>query len=160
MNEFGRRKPTRPTSEYFVVNSYFGESPNSQSNQNLKEIAPNSWRKRPLVPSHKLEAGEKIMLTAKVVVKKKADYVMVEIPIPASCSYASKNSGSYLEAHREYARNKVSIFCEILKAGTYEFKVELLPRYSGSYTLNPATAEQMYFPVFYGNERMKRVGVE
>ncbi len=130
-------------SEHFVVSSYFGESPSSQSNQNLK-----------------LEAGEKITLTAKVVVKKTADYVMVEIPIPASCSYVSKNKGSYLEAHREYARNKVSIFCETLKAGTYEFKVELLPRYSGSYTLNPATAEQMYFPVFYGNEELKRVGVE
>jgi TonB-dependent SusC/RagA subfamily outer membrane receptor len=130
-------------SEYFVVNSYFGSSPSSQSNQNLK-----------------LEAGEKITLTAKVVVKKKADYVMVEIPIPASCSYASKKKGSYLEAHREYARNKVSIFCETLKAGIYQFKVELLPRYSGSYTLNPATAEQMYFPVFYGNEKLKRVSVE
>jgi hypothetical protein len=32
-----------------------------------------------------------------------------------------------------------------------------MPRYSGKYTLNPAKAEQMYFPVFYGREGMKKV---
>jgi hypothetical protein len=30
---------------------------------------------------------------------------------------------------------------------------------SGLYTLNPAKAEMMYFPVFYGREGMKKVAI-
>jgi len=33
----------------------------------------------------------------------------------------------------------------------------LLPRFTGSYSLNPARAEMMYFPVFNGNSGVKRV---
>jgi hypothetical protein len=33
----------------------------------------------------------------------------------------------------------------------------LLPRYTGVYTLNPAKAEMMYFPVFAGREAIKKV---
>lgn len=106
-----------------------------------------------------LTGGEKAVLTAKVRVKKATNYVMIEVPIPAGCSYASKNKGSYREVHREYFREKVSIFCQKLPEGVYEFKIELLPKYSGTYTLNPAKAEQMYFPVFYGRNGLKKVEV-
>ena len=60
----------------------------------------------------------------------------------------------------DYFKNKVSIFCSSLKKGDYTFTVSLLPRYTGSYHLNPAKAELMYFPVLYGREGMKRVKVE
>ncbi|MFV0468417.1 MAG: hypothetical protein ACK5MK_05760 [Dysgonomonas sp.] len=42
-----------------------------------------------------------------------------------------------------------------LSKGQHVFDVELLPRYTGRYTLNPAKAELMYFPTFYGNEEIK-----
>jgi len=106
-----------------------------------------------------LEAGEKEKLIAKVEVSKDAEYVLVEIPIPAGCSYADKKSHYFNEVHREYFRNKVSIFCRSLKAGTYEFEVDILPRYKGKYTLNPAKAELMYFPVFVGHEGVKKVEI-
>ncbi|WP_413671153.1 hypothetical protein ACEN9X_22785 [Mucilaginibacter sp. Mucisp86] len=61
------------------------------------------------------------------------------------------------EVHREYFKKKVSIFCRSLKQGKYTFNVNLIPRYNGKYTLNPAKAEMMYFPVFYGREGMKRI---
>jgi hypothetical protein len=34
-----------------------------------------------------------------------------------------------------------------------------MPRYGGKYNLNPAKAEMMYFPVFYGREGMKDIVV-
>ena len=109
----------------------------------------------------KLKAGVPVLMKIHVTVKGDADYVMIEVPIPAACSYKNK-SQSYLdnEVHREYFKNKVSIFCSSLKKGDYTFTVSLLPRYTGSYHLNPAKAELMYFPVLYGREGMKRVKVE
>jgi len=35
-----------------------------------------------------------------------------------------------------------------------------MPRYSGVYHLNPGKAEMMYFPVFYGREKMKEVEIK
>ena len=46
-----------------------------------------------------------------------------------------------------------------LKQGKYTFNIDLMLRYSGSYVLNPAKAEMMYFPVFYGREGMKKIGI-
>lgn len=100
-------------------------------------------------------------MVVRVDVKADADYVMIEVPIPAGCSYANKEqSFANNEVHREYFRNKVSIFCSSLVKGKYEFKVELLPRYAGVYTLNPSKAEMMYFPVFNGREEIRRVTVQ
>jgi uncharacterized protein YfaS (alpha-2-macroglobulin family) len=85
---------------------------------------------------------------------------MVEIPIPAGCSYENKPQSYWgVETHREYFKHKTSIFCTKLKQGKYTFSIQLMPRYSGVYNLNPAKAEMMYFPVFYGREGMKKVVV-
>jgi hypothetical protein len=35
-----------------------------------------------------------------------------------------------------------------------------MPRYSGKYTLNPAKAELMYFPMFNANNELKKVTIE
>jgi alpha-2-macroglobulin len=108
-----------------------------------------------------LKAGVPATLIAKVTVVADAAYVMVEIPIPAGCSYQDKSQSYWSnEVHREYFKNKVSIFCESLPAGRYEFRVSLLPRYTGNYTLNPAKAEMMYFPVFVGREAIRRVVIQ
>lgn len=105
-----------------------------------------------------LKAGVPATLTATVTVVADAEYVMIEIPIPAGCSYNNKSQSHWNgEVHREYFKNKVSIFCESLSKGVYEFDVSLLPRYTGNYTLNPAKAEMMYFPVFNGREGLRRV---
>jgi alpha-2-macroglobulin len=108
-----------------------------------------------------MKAGQPVVLKVDVLVKADADYVMIEIPVPAGCSYGEKNQ-QYLnnEVHREYFKNKVSLFCSSLRKGVYTFTVSLVPRYTGSYRLNPAKAEMMYFPVFYGRESMKTVKIE
>jgi len=105
-----------------------------------------------------LTAGHSVTMEVTLDVKADADYVMVEIPIPAGCSYESKEEQwQNNEVHREYFKNKVSIFCNYLNKGKYRFTVSLMPRYTGYYHLNPAKAEMMYFPVFFGREGMKKV---
>ena len=95
-----------------------------------------------------------------------AEYVMIEVPIPAGCSYASKTTNFYRyfnpgrEVYREYFKDRVVIFCENLPIGTYEYGIELLPRYSGSYSLNPAKVELMYFPVIHSNNDERRVRID
>jgi uncharacterized protein YfaS (alpha-2-macroglobulin family) len=113
-----------------------------------------------------LKAGEPVTMTVKLVVKQEgAEFVIIEAPIPASCSYAAKpNVSGYgyrrgHEVHREYFKEKTAIFCESLPAGTYYFDIELLPRYTGRYILNPAKAEMMYQPVVNANNDMKKVEV-
>ncbi|MBV7529543.1 alpha-2-macroglobulin family protein [Chitinophaga sp. sic0106] len=108
-----------------------------------------------------LTAGKKVTLEAIVEVKEDAGFVMIEVPIPAGCSYNGKpQPHSNSEVHREYYYEKVSIFCQYLHKGTYTFTIPLMPRYTGNFQLNPAKAEMMYFPVFHGREAMKRVPIK
>ncbi|MFN3557454.1 MAG: carboxypeptidase-like regulatory domain-containing protein [Bacteroidales bacterium] len=108
----------------------------------------------------RLSAGEVVTLTAQVRVEKDAEYTMIVIPIPAGCSFTSNRPRLRWEVHREYYRNEVVIFCERLPKGEYAFEVELMARYAGNFTLNPARIELMYFPTFNAHEGMKRIVVE
>ncbi|TDO22994.1 alpha-2-macroglobulin family protein [Pedobacter duraquae] len=112
------------------------------------------------IPVKRLKAGQATRLKVEVEARADGDYVMIEVPIPAGCSYENKTQSYWgLESHREYFKEKTSIFCTKLKQGKHTFYIELMPRYSGVYNLNPAKAELMYFPVFYGREGMKKIGV-
>ena len=125
----------------FAVDSYF-------LNQNKDTV-------------NNLIAGSKVKLAIRLKVKKDVEYVMLEIPIPAGCSYGEKKQPRRNnEVHREYFKNMTSIFCRRLTKGTYKFEVELIPRYSGRFTLNPVKADLMYFPVFYGREQLKSVFIK
>ena len=106
-----------------------------------------------------LKQGQALTLEVKVTNDKDAEYVMVEIPIPAGCSYADRHINWGLEDHREYRRKKVVIYCSALPAGEHTFRVALEARLNGKFTINPARAEQMYFPVFYGRNGMRKVSV-
>jgi TonB-dependent SusC/RagA subfamily outer membrane receptor len=108
-----------------------------------------------------LKPGVTATIKVEVEVSADADYVMIEIPIPAGCSY-EKKSQTYggVETHREYFKHKTSVFCSKMKKGRYNFDVQLMPRYSGNYTLNPAKAEMMYFPAVYGREGLRKVTIQ
>jgi hypothetical protein len=110
-----------------------------------------------------LEAGVPATLTVEVNVKKdaRAEYVMIEVPIPGACSYADKTQQrNFLETHREYYKDRTVIFCENLKAGKYVFDIDLLPRFTGKYFVNPAQVSLMYVPVVNANTEMKSVVVK
>ncbi|HXO76007.1 MAG TPA: hypothetical protein VN824_12240, partial [Puia sp.] len=123
-------------------------------------FAVRSWFDQNGVGVRQLSAGKRVTLEVEVDAKGDADYVLVEIPIPAGCSYESKEQSYGSQGdHREYFKNKLSIFCPFLTKGRHLFSVSLLPRFTGIYHLNPAKAELMYFPVLYGREAMKRVQI-
>ncbi|MBC8111433.1 MAG: carboxypeptidase-like regulatory domain-containing protein, partial [Verrucomicrobia bacterium] len=111
-----------------------------------------------------LKSGETVTLHTEVKVLKDADYVLVEIPIPAGCSYAENSQNNWAknsyETYREPFRHKTAIYCTKLPKGTYNFDIQLVVRYDGGYTLNPAKAELMYFPVFFGRNEAKKVVIK
>ena len=106
-----------------------------------------------------LSAGNPAKLVVNLEVKKDASFVMINVPIPAGCSYADKSHKTWMESHREHFKNETAIFCEDLPRGNYIFEIDLMPRYSGIYTLNPAKVELMYFPVFNGNNELRKLKV-
>ncbi|MDD2798073.1 MAG: carboxypeptidase-like regulatory domain-containing protein [Bacteroidales bacterium] len=106
----------------------------------------------------RLSAGKPIKLLVDVTIKEEQEFVLVEIPIPASCSYADKKQ-NWNESHREYFTEKVCIYLRRLGKGKTTFTVNLEPRFTGKYGLNPAKAEKMYFPVFYGRTGMSNVEI-
>ncbi|WP_184550399.1 carboxypeptidase-like regulatory domain-containing protein [Mucilaginibacter sp. FT3.2] len=131
---------------------------NAKPEKVSKDFTVNTWFEKDNKAIANLKGGIPVLLKAEITAKGDADFVMIEIPIPAGCSYQTKEqSWSNNEVHREYFKEKVSIFCRKLKEGKYTFTVNLIPRYDGNYHLNPAKAEMMYFPVFYGREAMKSV---
>ena len=103
-----------------------------------------------------LTAGESAVMKVVVDVKADAEYVMIEVPIPAGCTYAEKKM-QHWNVHKEYLKNKLVFFAEKMKAGRYEYQISLEPRYSGRYQLNPAVASLMYFPVFYGRNEGREI---
>lgn len=108
-----------------------------------------------------LEAGKPVVLKVDITVKKDAEYLMIQVPIPAGCSYESKlQSYRNGETHREYYPQQTNIYASSLRQGHYSYEIELVPRFKGTYTLNPASIEWMYFPTIFGREEMKRVFVK
>lgn len=107
-----------------------------------------------------LKAGTEVALMVEVTVKEDASFVMINVPIPGGCSYGKKSNRSNWETHREYFLEETAIFCENLPKGNHTFRVSLEPRFTGTYTLNPAKIEMMYFPTINANEGLKKVKIE
>ncbi|MDJ1497549.1 alpha-2-macroglobulin family protein [Cytophagaceae bacterium DM2B3-1] len=111
-----------------------------------------------------LKQGDQITLHVSVNVTKDADYVLVEVPIPAGCSYSDESQKSWAqnwyETYREPFRQKTSIYCTKLNKGRYTFDIQLVARYAGAYTLNPAKAELMYFPTFFGRNELTKIRIK
>ncbi|MFN8239771.1 MAG: carboxypeptidase-like regulatory domain-containing protein, partial [Bacteroidales bacterium] len=107
-----------------------------------------------------MKAGKQEKLVVDLAVKRDAQFTVVEIPIPAGCTYDEKENYFEGAVHSEFHKDRVSVFYNFMKRGDYRFEISLLPRYTGSYTLNPAKAELMYFPVFSGNNELKQVQIK
>ena len=107
-----------------------------------------------------LTVSQRVKMKVTVTVEKDADYVLIHVPIPAGCTYASKDrSRENNEVYREHYKEHTNIFCSALTRGVYEFTIELTPFCQGDYTLNPAKVEQMYFPEFNACTEMKKVRI-
>ncbi|MCC8153797.1 MAG: carboxypeptidase-like regulatory domain-containing protein [Tannerellaceae bacterium] len=107
-----------------------------------------------------LKAGTPVQLIVQVDVKEEnSEYIMIEVPIPAGCSYASKNQYYHNEVHREYFKEKTIIFCRELSKGTYTFSIDLLPRFTGTYHINPVKVELMYLPAINAMNDIKKIKI-
>jgi TonB-dependent SusC/RagA subfamily outer membrane receptor len=106
-----------------------------------------------------LQTGKPVTLKVKVKVKKAADYMMLEIPIPAGCSYENKNH-IWRSDYTEYFRDRVAVFYSHLGEGEFTLEIKLLPRFAGKFGQNPARIEQMYFPIFNGQTDLKKVKIQ
>jgi hypothetical protein len=122
-----------------------------------KEYTVNTYLRQGKRISDTLVAGESADLVVKVSVKQLAEYVMIDVPIPAGTIYAQQNTPAYYESHRENFRNTTGLFCRQLSSGNYEFVIKLEARFPGSYTLLPATIQSMYEPDLVGNNQTRKV---
>lgn len=107
-----------------------------------------------------LEAGKPVKLEVTVICKKQAEYLMLEIPIPSSCSYTGTGTSGYWNgSYRENFRQKSCYYLRTMSPGTHNFYVELLPRYTGKFILNAVRIEDMYHPMLVGQTAVGSVEV-
>jgi alpha-2-macroglobulin len=105
-----------------------------------------------------LKSANTATIQVAIQAKKEAQFVMVEIPLPAGCVATQKSQ--YPLQHREYFKDRVVIFMEKLDKGPHFIYIPIDVRYKGAYTLNPAKVELMYQPVFFGREGLRRIAIE
>lgn len=110
---------------------------------------------------NKLKLHEAATLQVDVTTKEDANFVMVEIPIPAGCDFLDKNEvRNTHESQREYFKDKVAIFCTKLPTGKHSFRVQLSPNFAGKFTLNPVWVEEMYRAMSHnGSNLMSKVEI-
>ncbi|OJU75078.1 MAG: hypothetical protein BGO09_07590 [Bacteroidetes bacterium 47-18] len=102
---------------------------------------------------------EDFELLVEVEVKKDAEFMVLEIPLPAGCIAKAEPARHRYESHREYLDEQVNIALPALKKGTYTFSIPVKAQYKGVFTMNPAKIEMMYMPLNYGTSGVKTIEV-
>ncbi len=93
-----------------------------------------------------LKLAEPTVMEVEVIVRKHAKYVLLELPIPASCSYGGGVPNLHAnEEYRKHYKTKTAIACRNLPIGRHKFQVQLIPRFEGAFNVPPAQVGLMYF---------------
>lgn len=141
---------------YFSVNyEYFDTKPKALNNG--FKVSTNFLGKD---DQSRLQQGERVTMRLSVEVKKNAEYVLIDIPIPAGCVPIGQNSKNYYESSRANFKDKISIYCGNLPKGIHHFDVPMQARYKGSFSINPATVSLMYFADESGHNEIKKVEIK
>jgi uncharacterized protein YfaS (alpha-2-macroglobulin family) len=116
------------------------------------------WQQQNRPVTDALKTGQSSQFTVNIFAKKSAEFVMVEVPLPAGCLVTQKEQvwGQY----REYLKDKVLIFFEKMQQGTHTIDLPIEVRFSGSFSQNPIRVELMYQPILFGRNGMQRVIIE
>lgn len=114
------------------------------------------WHGKPAA-QWQVPAGERVQLKVTINAAKSADFVQIDIPIPAGCIYAMRPQP--WGEHREYLKDRVVLYTERLSAGTHTYVLDLETRFSGRFQLNPARVSLMYFPQYEGYNRVETVRI-
>ncbi len=108
---------------------------------------------------NEVRAGIPVTFTVEVEFYRSADYLVIEIPVPAGFSYNTREGRVTGEAHREFHRDHVAVFIRHADPGRRSFTVDLMPRFTGTFTANPAKVSLMYFPTIFSNEGVNQVRI-
>lgn len=151
------KKPKNETSTYLTF-LQFTDSVGTASKQQKTSLSVKSSFGR---NADSLKQNQPVqLLTAVTTWDEDINYAMIEIPIPAGCTYSSKIEvyKSEYEIHREYYADRIVIFCTRLPKGhTHYFYVSLMPQFSGKFTLNPVWVEDMYHPLENGSNVPQKI---
>jgi hypothetical protein len=128
------------------VNYYqtsFEESPDKEH----EKMRISTWFLENNQPVEQLGVGQIIEMQIEIEVDERANYLMVEAPIPAGCTYATRQFPTYA-THREDFRDRCVLYFENLSPGKHKFTIPLEVRFAGKFYVNPARFGSMYFKQF------------
>lgn len=91
--------------------------------------------------------------------KKNQEFLLVQIPIPASCIYSEKGN-PFGADEVEYKKDRVLLYFRRMRAGTKHLVIRLEPRFKGSYTLLPVQVENMYDAQIKGNNGAMKLEIK
>ncbi|MCG9880545.1 MAG: carboxypeptidase regulatory-like domain-containing protein [Bacteroidia bacterium] len=115
---------------------------------NFFKIRTSFWQQNATVKDLKMNEACRYEVSINNI--KNQEFIMIQIPIPASCSYVTKGN-SFGADEVEYHKDRIILFYRKFKAGNYQFNIPLEPRFAGSFTVLPVQIENMYNPTITGN---------
>ena len=106
-----------------------------------------------------LKKGEDVTMEVKIMSFRTAKNIMIEVPIPSSCSYNGKAIPRGNISHIEYYKNKAIYYIENLNVGETTIRIPLRVNFSGDFSVPPANVSLMYYPFKSGNNLKSRIKV-
>ncbi len=119
-------------------------------------------------------AGESGTLEVTITADARQRYVAIDIPLPAGIESVDRSLGRggaskdvvgsgrgpwLYPSHQELRDDRVLVFVDHLRAGTYSYRVPIRTTHEGQYTMPPATAHAMYSPEVAGNSDGQRIRI-
>ncbi len=108
----------------------------------------------------KLKKGVDVNMDINIMSFRTGKNIMIEIPIPSSCTYNGKAIPRGNISHIEYYKNKAIFYIENLNVGETKIRLPLRVNFSGDYSVPPTRASLMYYPFKTGNNTKIRVLVD
>ena len=106
-----------------------------------------------------LKMGEACQFKIDIQAYKKAEHVMIEIPIPSGMKIKNKETHYSKGYYVQYFKHKVVYYFENLSMGTHQLDISLTPVFAGRYVVAPAKISLMYYPFVYGNTGRKEIEI-
>lgn len=105
-----------------------------------------SFRINRVLPAE-VKEGQEFEMKVSVLNVRSSRGVVVEVPVPAGCLYASKVRDEISnESGRDYRHDRVLVYFEELPFGRYDFSIRLRAAYAGEFNMAPARAALEFYP--------------
>jgi hypothetical protein len=138
-----------------------------------------TYRKTPLAEATPISGGD-VLVKVKISSEEDLDYVLIEDPIPAGFEFVRDKSGYNIEgeaaygngdnyrsyfrwmyqAHTEYRDNRYAIVLTKLSKGIYEYSYIIKAQIPGTFEVNPAVVQLMYYPEKRGFSTFEKISIK